>query len=1130
VEVAAGTPERGLLVFRASRLEALLVPLQALLVALPPEDLLAPHNLIAAHPGMRRWLLNALAREAGSRGIAANLEIALPGQWLDRQAACLLPAAGNQAAYAGAALRWRLLELLADRRSLRDLPQLAAYLVDDADGRRRWELAGMLAELYGRLLVYRPDWLQAWQDGHDAHPEPTELAPLWRSLHSAIGVPHRSEQHAALLRALRASRQDASPLHVFGLSQLPPRHLDALRAAAAQRLVVFYLPDPCVEHWAGLRNDGERLRTLLAAPADRDGEALYLDVEHPLLASLGRLGQQFGVLLAAADDETALDIRAGEDAEPPPGARQQLLGRLQDSIRRLRPALLRSDAGDTAAALRADASLRVHRCHSRLRELEVLRDALLRAFVELPGLRPAEVAVLAPRMADYAPLLGAVFGPPARADARLPYHTADLPLATAHPLLAGFQRLLALAQGRIAAADLLDLLAIPALRRGLGLAGDDVDTAEYALREAAAAWGLDGAHRAEQGVPALEERTLGWSLDRLCAGYVFGDEEDAPILLHGIRPAARLGDGDAGVLGALHRLLAELAALHAALPVARPASAWIGRFRNLLQLFRADPQDAGESAAFEALQEQFATLQRSLADAGCDPLLAGGEALAMLRDGLAEVPQHAPFLFGGITFCGMVPQRALPYRVIAVLGLDDEAFPRSARPPQFDPLPRHPRLGDRDLQRDDRYLFLETLMAVRERLHLSWVGEGARDGRPRNPSPVLAELLDLLDGELALQDEARQPLRPWLLHHPLQPFDPRYRPGATEQADPALLGYARDAAARAPATAVEAKPTPPTQADARLPLRQLDAWLRDPARELLRDRHQVRLDALDEDSLPDSEPLDPQVDARSRLWRQLLDQALHAAEAGIAEQPSALLRVSGLLPPGRPGDRAYAGQRALALALLASTRAALPWLRRDTPAPPSAIDLDIAGIRLHGELRVPRDQEGAAWLLDWLPKPADSFDLGRRLSLLLRWSVLNLDPDDQRPTPRCAVIALDRAVDWAAELDAIGQQAPRGRLRAALHSRLACLLGLYRAAEAQPLAYFPKTSDALLAGGDPRSSWLGSDHGLGERDYAPGYAQLLAGEQPFWRDDHPANTTFRSTALEIAALLDLGTLRAEVTG
>ena len=62
---APDVPEHGLLVYRASRLEALLDPLCALLDAYPPDGLLQPAELITAHPGMRRWLLNELARRAG---------------------------------------------------------------------------------------------------------------------------------------------------------------------------------------------------------------------------------------------------------------------------------------------------------------------------------------------------------------------------------------------------------------------------------------------------------------------------------------------------------------------------------------------------------------------------------------------------------------------------------------------------------------------------------------------------------------------------------------------------------------------------------------------------------------------------------------------------------------------------------------------------------------------------------------------------------------------------------------------------------------------------------------------------------------------------------------------------------
>src|SRR6185369_16122988 len=111
---------RGMIIYRASRLEALLDPLQKLMQAVPPEHALAPHSVIAAHPGMQRWLSRELALQRGPRGIVANLRIELPSEWLDRLALELL---GEEAValrpYRRDLLRWRIhecLDALADER------------------------------------------------------------------------------------------------------------------------------------------------------------------------------------------------------------------------------------------------------------------------------------------------------------------------------------------------------------------------------------------------------------------------------------------------------------------------------------------------------------------------------------------------------------------------------------------------------------------------------------------------------------------------------------------------------------------------------------------------------------------------------------------------------------------------------------------------------------------------------------------------------------------------------------------------------------------------------------------------------------------------------------------------------
>nr|WP_282452674.1 exodeoxyribonuclease V subunit gamma [Lysobacter sp. CAU 1642] len=1095
-----------MIVYRASRLEALLEPLHALLAAAPPDGLLQPAELITAHPGMRRWLLNRLAEAGGRYGIAANIDIDLPGQWIDRLSRRWQPGLSDaQSAYGTDALRWRLFELagaISDGNI--EAPRLAEYLDADPAGPRRWQLAAALGELFGRLLVYRPDWLQAWARGQQPIEGAGELPALWRALRERIGSPHRSERHAELLRAVAEAPGGDAPLHVFGLSHLPPRHLDVLRAVSRKRLVVMYCPDPCVEHWAGLGNERARLRQLLEAPAGPEVALLHLETGHPLLASLGRLGQQFGALLAAAEEDIVIDVRHSLDAEPQRGALGSRLGRLQESIRRLDAGLVAADSD------RGDASLRLHRCHSRWRELEVLRDALLKARVDLPDLRPSEIAVLAPSMADYLPLLGAVFGPAGSADTPLPYHVADLPIGRSHPLHLAWFDLLQQARQRSTAPGLMALLRLGAVRRALDLDEADLESLQHGLGAAAAALGLDGEARADEGLPPLEAHTLGWGLDRLCLAYALGDEEGEPALLDGLRPSGAPDEGDAHALGALYRLLSAIKRLRIEAGSPRPAGRWIDLFRRLWQsLFRVDPALRDEVDSEDALLECLAGAQRAIADAGVDPTMSHAQAMAMLDGLLAQLGGRGAFLHGGITFCGMVPQRALPYRMICVLGMSESDFPRRPTAVLGDPMPRHPRIGDRDVVSDDRFLFLETLMSARDRLHLSWVGEDPRDGSAREPSPVLGELIGLLQSVAGAE-----PREAWLIEHPLQPFDVR---------------YARDPAAREPLHSFGPiwRPAPvpvpgdgaelPEPAAAALRIESLRGWLRNPAQELLRQRWRMPMRGLDTETLPADEPLDTRLDAREALWRPLLQQALVSGRAP-PDEPDEILLASGQLPPGRPGRMAYARQAAIARALFEES-AGLPCFALPSQRLVPDLSFELEGQTIEGRPGPVWRCGKVLWLVEFADEPKRFKGLSGRLDLALRAALLGLclQPGEALQVLRLAPGKQD---SWAATLSL--EASDLTVRRAGLEQVVSTIARSWEAALREPLAYFPKASQALLEDGDIAGAWLGSDRQTGERDWSPGYAWLLAGEREFWDARDPASPLFAETARRLAALLAPG--------
>ncbi|HEX5757213.1 MAG TPA: exodeoxyribonuclease V subunit gamma, partial [Arenimonas sp.] len=920
------SPATGIVVYRASRLERLLAPLLQLLDAAPPADLLAPQTVLAAHPGIKRWLSRALARERGPGGIVANLDVQLPSSWLQQLAQQRLGhAASALAPYRRESLRWRIFEQLAGI----DDPTLQRYLDGEVGPRRRLQLADRLAGMFARYLVYRPDWLARWQRGQ-AVPgiDVAYLGPLWRQLQRDIGKPHRGELLAMLAAQLQsAPEQGSEPLHVFGISHLPPSELDVLRAVARERLVALYLPDPCVQHWSGLSNESTQLRRLLAQGVAE--QSAPLDLGHPLLAAWGRLGQHFGLALNEGEQGVLSEVRDYQDyAEQPESAAR--LHRLQQSLRLLDPTVMRG------AERLDDASLRIHACHTRLRELEVLRDALLKALADLPDLHPSEIAVMAPDIAAYAPLLPAVLGMPGDASAALPYHLADTALASRHPLFTAFWSLLQAPGSRLTAAEVHDLLAVPAIARALNLDAEGHARLGHWLRQARIAWGLDADSRARLGLPAFAEHSLAWGMDRLLAGYTLGETDDAMAEALQCWPQEGVQGVQVAALGALDHLLLEIDALCRAAATPMPLGRWLQRLHALLDaLFVADPSDVDEVEALSTLHRLLFELGESAQVAACEPELDFASLRELLRESLDAVPERQPFLLGGITVCGMVPQRSIPFRMIAVLGLDDGVFPRARSDAGLDPMARLPRLGDRNVRDDDRYLFLETVMAARDRLHLSFIGEGVRDGKPRNPAAPLAELLAFLESQCDAgkfpQHDDGEPDWPWLLRHPLQPFDSRYFAAD----DPRWFGF--ESAWALPAGDVEGAggfltdhSDPPEAPAQPLPLPQVFGYFRDPAKAVLQQRLRLRLDGLEDARLADEEALSAKPDASEGLAQQLLEQALQRRQWALPEAPPMALRLSGQLPPGRVGLEAWSRLRAQVDPLLLVAREH-PQLRDGLP-------------------------------------------------------------------------------------------------------------------------------------------------------------------------------------------------------
>ncbi|NQD94024.1 exodeoxyribonuclease V subunit gamma, partial [Pseudomonas sp. CrR25] len=882
---------------------------------------------------------------------------------------------------------WRLYDWLCEADRLAMAPRLAHYL-DGGDERRRLSLAARIADVFDQYLLYRDDWLAAWERNEllDLGPDEAWQALLWREL-TRDGHPHRARLLDELLQRLHDPAAIAGlpeRLLVFGISALAPHHMRVLDGLAQHTEVVLFALNPCREAWGEIRDIRELARQPRNAADDHamSPDDWYLDVGHPLLASLGKQGRDFfDSLFALASSEGAQELGVySEDADLHDAS---LLQALQNDILRLR-----TRAPEERLPLREDdRSLELHVAHSPLREVEILHDQLLARFAAEPELTPDQVVVLTPDIERYAPYIEAVFAP-REGVPRIPFSLADRSLRAEIPLIEAFLELLALPDSRFSAEEVLGWLEQPALARRAGIEAEELPLLRDWLREAGVRWGRDAGHRAQLGLPADAAFTWRQGLDRLLLGFA------APPQLAGLA-APLLGDswpldalegGRAQLLGRLAAFVERLAALAHSLQRPRPLDEWAEALLALIdELF--DEREAGDSLVL--LSRACAALAEQAVAAGIQRPLELALIRQQLTTALEQGSGASGFLTGAVTFCTMVPMRSLPFRQVCLLGLDDGALPRRTPAAGFDLIAQRPRRGDRARRLDDRYLLLETLLSARGGLYLSYVGRDPRSNAELPPSVLVSELLEAVDltavcdnaaGERGLGHDASSTAaaQPGPLpqgqkasarisqHHPLQPFAPGNFAGG-RQAGFAAPWYR---AAQRLSEPVEAQPRAfaeplPAPGDDWLTVEpgQLIHCFKHPARYLLEQRLGLRM-AEREEALAGDEPFSVEWTSTHGL-RQL---ALQAIERGWSEaEERAVAAASGWLPVGELGQ-AHWGQ------IRGPIRAFAPTLfdERPTDAPqPLLVDLELAGVRIHGWL----DGVSASGLFDYRLRDLGAWEL-----------------------------------------------------------------------------------------------------------------------------------------------------------
>lgn len=852
--------------------------------------------ILVQSPGMSQWLQIQLAE---SLGIAANIHYPLPATFIWNMFTRILDGIPKESAFSKDAMTWKLMTLLPDFLDKEEFKPLLQYLEDDEDKRKLHQLAGRVADLFDQYLVYRSDWLAAWENdelieglSENQHWQKT----LWLALQQytqTLDQPlwHRSNLYQQFISTLNnapeGTLQHCFPPRIFicGISALPQVYLQALQAIGRHTEIYLLFTNPCRYYWGDIQDPKflarlnsrkprhyQQLNELPWFKDEENASSLFNEegeqiVGNPLLASWGKLGKDNIYFLSELEYSNVLDAFV----ELP---RDSLLHQLQADILDLED---HSQLGKTFETYKSsenkriisndDHSLTFHASHSPQREVEVLQDQLLHLLEQDPELLPRDIIVMVADIDSYTPYIQAVFGN-APFERYIPFAISDRKARQAHPVLQAFITLLELPQSRFTAEQVLALLEVPALAGHFSIFENELKLLRRWVEDSGIRWGLDDENVASFLLPTTGQNTWHFGLIRMLLGYAM-ESENGPW--KGVLPYDESSGLAAELAGHLADFLYTLSEWRTRLSETRSLGSWLDIGQQLVDAFFESDDETELVLALITQQWQ------KVINNGLDAQYQSEIPLVLIRDELTvrfddeKISQR--FLAGSLNFCTLMPMRSIPFKAVCLLGMNDGVYPRNIQPLGFDLMAEKRRRGDRKRRDDDRYLFLEALSSAEKYLYISYIGKSIRDDRECNPSVLIKELQDYIgqnfrleqDGALNVDESATRVNAHLLTQHSRVPF-------AQEnfQANALLRSYAAEwlPAASGQGEAHQTFATTLNKTIEKVSLDELTRFYRHPIRAFFQQSLKTNF-VIEETELPEEEPF-----VINSLQRYLLNQWL----------------------------------------------------------------------------------------------------------------------------------------------------------------------------------------------------------------------------------------------------------------
>lgn len=731
-----------------------------------------PVYIVTQTAGMNIWLKQQLAQKLG---IAANIQFLKPN---DAIHLLFKKLSGKYLFQSISAhdLNWLIFDIINEADFKNQFQKIAEYYNQEGlEGEiKRMALAEKIADLFDQYQVYRAPEMDRWNEGEnweslrgvrDENDQAWQKY-IWRRAREIAQEKFSDKTYIGkhILeeldnpKSVEKLQQEVPALYFFGLSLITEYHLQIIHKVSEYIKVAFLFQNPAPwKYWYEDRS--EKIVDFLKHIGKYE---TYEEAEgNPLLTSWGRLTQNTFKMFFKDDDT----LNALEDFGVREPATDSLLHQVQHGIFNNEKEEIHFSEERIS-----DGTITLNSCYSPTREVEVLYNYLVHLIdKKQENLSARDIIVMVSDIDLYGSYIKAVFD---NAPYKFPYTIADESYVVSDTISNALYSVLSLGEGQFTSEKVIGILDFSAIRKRFQLT--DLDTIRRAVEAANIRFGFSGNRENDTDYVSWE-----YGLNRIMYGLCMQGGEEYGEGESSFYPIDIVEGFDMFNIVRFVHFVRVLKQNIKSRTQSRDITEWVRYVEETMFMFIGE---IGENP-----QEDYSLLQNQLAQynrlEGFYKKKVDYEVFKYnFLPTLSNARQSSNFASYGITFCSLIPMRSIPFKVVALLGMDLDKFPRQNRPVSFDLIEKKKQTGDRDIKENDKQLFLDTLLSAESYFYLSFVGQSSKDNEPIPPSALVDELVDFIATRSVDADAVREN---FIQKHPLHGFSKKYNTGA----NPELYSY-----------------------------------------------------------------------------------------------------------------------------------------------------------------------------------------------------------------------------------------------------------------------------------------------------------------------------------------------------